>query len=490
MNPDEVFGEVGCTLPEAQAVFEKWLGSGYDQDALRAVLATAAVERLDGDPLWLLVISGSGNAKTETVQALMGAEAVLTSTISSEGALLSGTSKKERSKDATGGLLRQMGERGILVIKDVTSILSANRDTRASVLAALREVYDGKWNRNVGTDGGRTLDWIGRLAVVGAVTTAWDTAHEVIATMGDRFVLIRMDSDDDAIRLSAGFRALRNTGSETQMRAELAEAAGGVITGMDTEGIEPSEDEAKRLLSAANLVTRARTGVEYDRLGKVIGAHAPEMPTRFAKQLLQVLRGAVAIGVPRDEALKLAIRCARDSLSPDRLAIIDDLAAHPNSTPSDTRRRLNKPWSTVDRQMQALYQLGVIEVFEEETEFAGKQVTRWHYSLAEGIDPATLDPEPSPDLSVGVNRETERSDASHFPSMGSDISGEEEKGDSRVSEPATPAASLSTNGKGRPNPEARTGGASLCDRCGKPAAAAMLNAGNGVCYDCRKGRAA
>jgi hypothetical protein len=56
------------------------------------VLAAAAVERLDGDPLWLLVISGSGNAKTETLQALAGTGAVLTSSVASEGALLSGTS--------------------------------------------------------------------------------------------------------------------------------------------------------------------------------------------------------------------------------------------------------------------------------------------------------------------------------------------------------------------------------------------------------------
>src|SRR4051794_9957745 len=65
-----------CTLKDAHAIFQRWLGDGYDQDALIAVLAAAAVERLDGDPLWLLVVSGSGNAKTETVQALTGAGAV------------------------------------------------------------------------------------------------------------------------------------------------------------------------------------------------------------------------------------------------------------------------------------------------------------------------------------------------------------------------------------------------------------------------------
>ena len=53
--------------------------------------------------IWLLIISGSGNAKTENVQALDGINATLTSTISSEAALLSRTAPKDRAKDATGG---------------------------------------------------------------------------------------------------------------------------------------------------------------------------------------------------------------------------------------------------------------------------------------------------------------------------------------------------------------------------------------------------
>ena len=107
---------------------------------------------------------------------------VIVSTISGEAALLSGTPAKRRAKNATGGLLRQVGASGTLVVKDFTSILSMNRDTRAMVLAALREIYDGYWTRNVGTDGGFTLTWRGRLIVIGAVTTAWDRAYEVVST--------------------------------------------------------------------------------------------------------------------------------------------------------------------------------------------------------------------------------------------------------------------------------------------------------------------
>jgi hypothetical protein len=383
------------TLDQCHDVFRRWLGDEYDLDVLDAVLCTAAVEQLDGDPAWLLVVAGSGNAKTETVSALSSIGAVVVSTISSDAALLSGTPKRDRAKDATGGLLRKIGARGLIVVKDVTSILSTSRETRGAILAALREIHDGRWGRDMAVDGGRSLVWEGRLVIVGAVTTAWDQAHEVIATMGDRFVLVRADSTTG--RGAARRKAIGNTGSEQTMRAELGAAVTGVMAGIDTtRDLTLSDDEAERIGAAADLVTLARTAVMVDYRGDVIDAHAPEMPTRFAKQLTQIIRGAVALGIDRAEALRLAIRCARDSMPPLRLGIVDDLADHPHSTPSEIRRRLDKPRATIDRQCQALHMLGVLTC--DEVEYGEQGRTRWHYSLAGGINPDTL--KSSPDLSV------------------------------------------------------------------------------------------
>jgi hypothetical protein len=374
------------TLDELHGVYRRWFGDEYDMDAVDAVAVAAAAERLTGDPLWLLIISGPGAAKTETVQALSGCGAYITSTIQSEGALLSASSRKDRSKKATGGLLRKIGDRGILVIKDVTSILSSDRNVRASVLAAIREIYDGRWERNVGTDGGQTLTWTGRLAVVGAVTTAWDAAHAVVSAMGDRFVLLRINSN--AGRKASGMRAIRNTGEEKRMREELSAALGGVVCHASAENVEVREDEVRQILNAADIVTMARTAVERDYAGEVIDAHAPEMPTRFAKQLTQMLRGGIAIGMSRQRAQQLAIRCARDSIPPLRLEILLDVARNPDTRPGDVRQRINKPWRTVKREMEALNMLGLL-CCREETPFGGDK-TVWRYSLADGFDRETL----------------------------------------------------------------------------------------------------
>jgi hypothetical protein len=271
------------------------------------------------------------------------------------------------------------------VIKDFTSILSMDRNTRAALLAALREIHDGYWSRNVGTDGGRTLTWTGRLVVIGAVTTAWDRAHDVIASMGDRFVLLRLDSSTG--RIASGRQALENIGHEEAMRAELAAAVAGAIASLDPDRpIELTDEERNTLLNAANLVTSARTGVDYDYRGDAIDAHQPEMPTRFAKQLGQLMRGGLALGMDRDDALALALRCARDSVPPLRLAILLDVATHPGTPTKDVRRRLQKPRATIDRQLQSLHLLGLLKCDEEEDH----RGSLWHYSVATDVDTAVL----------------------------------------------------------------------------------------------------
>lgn len=348
----------------AHEAFRRWLGNEADTDAVDAVLATLASHLLAGDPLWLLLVSGSGNAKTELVRAAVGAGARITSKINSEGALLSATASKEKTKASTGGLLREIGPTGVLGIKDFTTVLETDRHVRGAILAAFREVFDGSWERIVGTDGGQTLAWRGRITVLGAVTTAWDRAREVISAMGDRFVLLRLDSTVG--RLAAGRQAIHNTGREEQMRAELSAAVGGVLaTVAPGQRIEITEAESDRLLAASDVTTRARTGVDFDYRGDVIDSHAPEMPTRFSKQLSQLMRGGIAVGMSRDAALRLAIRCAGDSLPPLRLAILRHIVARPGENPTEIGKALNKPRTTVARQVDALQMLGLLVIGED-----------------------------------------------------------------------------------------------------------------------------
>jgi hypothetical protein len=155
----------GVTLASVIATYTKWLYMP-DPGGVEVTLATVAANLMPGDPLWLLLVGPPGSGKTEDLNPLSGLPHVQVASTLTEAALLSGTPAREKAKGAEGGLLRKIGEFGILICKDFGSILSMHRESRAAVLAALREIYDGSWTRHLGTDGGRTLAWAGKIGML------------------------------------------------------------------------------------------------------------------------------------------------------------------------------------------------------------------------------------------------------------------------------------------------------------------------------------
>jgi hypothetical protein len=103
-----------------------------------------------------------------------------------------------------------------------------------------------------------------------------------------------------------------------------------------------------------------------------------------------LMRGGIAIGMSRQDALALVLRCARDSIPQLRLAILRDVASYPDSPVIDIRRRLQKPRTTTNRTLQALHCLGLVRCHEKEEEHDRKTVIVAYYSLAGHIDLGVL----------------------------------------------------------------------------------------------------
>jgi hypothetical protein len=343
------------TLDEVRTTFAAWFGPKFDMQYLDVLLAAAASGlHTSGDPCWLLVVGGAGVGKTEALSSTERAGCMVVSTISSEAALLSGTSRKDVVKSATGGILRTIGDRGTLIIKDFTSILSMRNDDKNAVLAALREAYDGTWVRTLGVDGGRTLRWQGRLTVIGGVTSAYDQHHGVIAAMGDRFLLLRVDSDDEDVRRHAARQSMMNSGGEDAMRGELGEVVAGFLLNLDVPDLPPPDDLIDELIDVADVITRARSQVAADYKGDPEWAHAPEMPTRVAKQLVQLWRGARITGQSDADARRIVRRVAHDTIPPGRRLPLLDVIDHPGSTSAQVAARIGMSRTSTDRRLQEL----------------------------------------------------------------------------------------------------------------------------------------
>ena len=227
-----------------------------DDTAPILTVAAAVVANLaDGDPVWLLIVGPPSGGKTEILSSCAALPYMVSAATITEAALLSGTAKRDRAKDATGGLLRQIGDFGILLAKDFTSVLSQNRDTAKQAMAAMREIYDGRWDRPVGADGGRVLHWHGKCGFVGGVTPSYDRYGSIVNTLGDRYLLLRLPEVDAAKQARA---ALAQAEHEQQMRTELATAMTGLIAGADLDaGARPARRRRRHHPGAARLVRGA-----------------------------------------------------------------------------------------------------------------------------------------------------------------------------------------------------------------------------------------
>lgn len=340
-----------ATLAEVEAVFALWI---RDEDLVptRAVLAAYLANRkLDGDPVWLMLVGGSGVGKTERLIPLaVMPDVVLESSITGPAALLSGSAKKERAKDASGGVLRKLPEGGgVLLLKDFTSIIDMHRDGRAEVLAALREVYDGRWDRSVGAEGGRTLTWVGHVGVIAGCTTAIDSAHAVISTMGTRFVMVRLRGDANLAQ-----SVLDHVGREVSMRDDLRDVVRALLSHPPGTAY-PIDAVRGHLAALGSYVALARSPVDRDQQGEIRLVLDPEAPTRIVKMLAQLWRASGLLGLDHESAWQMVRRVGLDSIPKLRRVILDYLAACvTGASTTDIAEAVEHPSRTTRRALEDL----------------------------------------------------------------------------------------------------------------------------------------
>lgn len=361
-----------AAIDEVLETFERWLILP-DHTPVLAVLGTIAANYLPGDPVWLAVIAPPSSAKTEILNATAELPHVVRAATLTPAGLLSGTPKKQQAKGAKGGLLQQIGEFGILVFKDFGSILSMHTETRAETLAALREVFDGNWTRHLGSDGGRTLHWQGKVGLITAATGVIDSHYAVIGAMGDRFLFSRLAPTQGQAQFS---RALEHVGDATKrMRAELAESVARLFVGRKKEPRPIGSDEARRIGEAISLVVRLRGAVERDRRTREVEAiYGAEGTARVGLALERLLAGLDTLGVERERAMAVILAVALDSAPPLRCAAYKIVDRSKTAETSDVAVSLGLPTNTARRILEDLAAYGLIT---RESQGQGK-ADLWH----------------------------------------------------------------------------------------------------------------
>lgn len=301
-------------------------------DPLYVVLGTLAANMLKGVPVWIVLVGPPASGKTLLLDMLYINRQVrlpnlhTVDMIKGTGALLSGVNKKDKTKDATGGLLQQIGKKGILIIKDFTSMMSLPHEVLIETIGAFRRIYDGAWDRPVGSDGGKVLTWDGKIGMLTACTGVIDRHHQLLSELGERWMYYRYDASDGYGETKA---VLDNTDPKASMlllHELIKEFLDHVGVSWDVDGMERRELsslESNRLFSLAAFAAASRSPVGRDwRTKEITDVPETEKPTRLAAALGQLYLGLEIIGLDDVERWRVVSRVALDSVPRLRSMII------------------------------------------------------------------------------------------------------------------------------------------------------------------------
>jgi hypothetical protein len=348
--------------------FRKWLHL-TDPGSIEVMLGAYAANRLPGDPVWMLLVGASSGGKGEVINTFERLPYSHPVAHVSEASLLSGSSKDNWSSDATGGLLQEVGDFGIFVFKDLTSMFTQNRDERGKALSALRQCYDGSWVRPVGVDGARKLRWQGKLGILGGVTKAIDREHETMSKLGERFLFFRLLKIDKAGALEQARKVAKTRGQEAIMRSELSAAVSLFLdldyTGSATPEISRSDEDW--LAELVTLATRCRSYVARDSYSRQIEDPGDsEGPGRMMRALTQLWAGLRLVGICPERCRELIQKTSLDSMPPSRRVGFDYLVANGGkATVANIALTDLYPELTVRRGLQELECHGVVERAKE-----------------------------------------------------------------------------------------------------------------------------
>ena len=158
------------------------LGEGYIVDL---VLATRISLRFK-KPLWLCIQGAPSSGKTEVLNMLKDNPKCHFLYDITGKTLFSG------ANGAEGGYIpREVGDEGIIIFPDFTTVLSGPKYTQSNIMSQLRVIHDGDASRLTGIDTKRKKPWSGKVGLLLAVTDAIEGFKKKAATLGERWLYYR-----------------------------------------------------------------------------------------------------------------------------------------------------------------------------------------------------------------------------------------------------------------------------------------------------------
>ena len=368
----------------------KYLVLTENHDYIDFVWGVIFANRLDTKPIWAYLIGPSSAGKTTILDPLGGHEGIYTTDTLTKASLLPGigigrpTDKTARM--AVKNSLLNQADGKILIVKDLSPLLTEDYKELKSILGILRSAYDGTFAKNFGNIGQIKINC--RFGLIAAVTDAIDNHLIVDAELGQRFIGYRMPAIGIKEERAICDAILNN--KESELNGALHEAAYEML---DREPKEPgiTKRQADVIMYAAEVVALARTAITRDKYTHDADVSRPERTARLYSQLISLAKGvAMARGhrIVMGEDVVFVRHIAAHTLSLKMLRLLNMFLEKDGLTADDLVKRFSWCKRTCDERLDNLRLAGICETQQiagrsgrDETMWTLKQPEQWKKML-------------------------------------------------------------------------------------------------------------
>lgn len=343
-----------------------------DDSIIDVVLATMLANRMPGDPIWLAIIGGSSSGKTELINAICTVDYIFQVSTMTSNTLLSGM-KPQKGKETS--LLLQVPRNAIMVMKDLNTFISMNREDQQAIMGQFLQMYDGEMTKSTGT--GETIKWKGKIGFITGVTEQIHIFQAKFSAFGTRFINYTLKTQD---RIKTAKRSSEIAGKIRDHRKNLQEAFKAYVDYMVPLVIESDhvlpEEVSKTIIELSDFAARSRSPVSRDFQGRMELVMSLEMPMRISNMIHLVGKTFMAMNAGKlSENNKLILyKMCLDNIPKGRRLALDVLAGTGSITTKAVAVELGYD---TDRVRMWLEELNVLQIAERDRESGGGKGDKW-----------------------------------------------------------------------------------------------------------------
>lgn len=366
-------GDDTIKLKDVHDMYQKLL---YIEDTCRidVILATALSRKLEGIPLWLILVGPSGDMKSVQLNAFEDDENTFVLHNLTSKTLVNGFKDKTKYPDLAPKLHNKL-----IVIPDMAQILKLPPIEKGELWGQLRDLYDGLAGKSSGL--GSVTKYKGlKVTLLAGSTPAIDAQILVHQDLGTRELIYRtFGSKHKGKVVNICFE---NETMESEIKGQLKGVTMEFLNKKEMVRGEVSTDDLEQIKNLAIYVTQMRASAEFDNYTNELRNYVyPEEPTRIAKQLkrMYVCLKALDPEYPTKKAFKILWHIAKSSAFPVRTRIFDFFATHKTEehSTSSLAELLSIGKSTAKRECLVMENIGILRCRRVETSFPDRFYEYW-----------------------------------------------------------------------------------------------------------------